>query len=234
MLAARLMGFQTLFGLLSGGADRDLRRLGGAGAGARRCRRIRSRSARRSSPWSACRRCRPLSMIVYPMLAQAIGLDRAPGRHLPRRHHPRRGAGGRRRLRHVAADRRRRHLRQADAGGDARAGDRVRGDARSRPLQRRGRRPAAPGKAAAAAAVVRGRASRCWSRSTAPAGCRVAVAKGGSEISRWCLVAAIAGIGMKTQLKELAAVGLKPVRADARRDPVPRRLLVLALMRWAI
>jgi len=38
-----------------------------------------------------------------------------------------------------------------------------------------------------------------------------AVAKGGTELSRWCLVAAIAGIGMKTQLKELANVGLKPV-----------------------
>jgi uncharacterized integral membrane protein (TIGR00698 family) len=37
------------------------------------------------------------------------------------------------------------------------------------------------------------------------------VAQGGSELSRWCLVAAIAGIGMKTQLKELARVGLKPV-----------------------
>jgi uncharacterized integral membrane protein (TIGR00698 family) len=33
----------------------------------------------------------------------------------------------------------------------------------------------------------------------------------GSYISRWCLVAAIAGIGMKTHLKELATVGLKPV-----------------------
>ena len=33
----------------------------------------------------------------------------------------------------------------------------------------------------------------------------------GSDVSRWCLVAAIAGIGMKTHLKELATVGLKPV-----------------------
>jgi len=37
------------------------------------------------------------------------------------------------------------------------------------------------------------------------------VTQGGSEFSRWCLVAAIAGIGMKTQLKELATVGIKPV-----------------------
>lgn len=33
----------------------------------------------------------------------------------------------------------------------------------------------------------------------------------GNDISRWCLVAAIAGIGMKTHLKNLATVGLKPV-----------------------
>ena len=33
----------------------------------------------------------------------------------------------------------------------------------------------------------------------------------GNDASRWCLVAAIAGIGMKTQLKELATVGIKPV-----------------------
>jgi uncharacterized integral membrane protein (TIGR00698 family) len=33
----------------------------------------------------------------------------------------------------------------------------------------------------------------------------------GGDLSRWCLVAAIAAIGMKTQLKDLATVGLKPV-----------------------
>jgi uncharacterized integral membrane protein (TIGR00698 family) len=33
----------------------------------------------------------------------------------------------------------------------------------------------------------------------------------GNDFSRWCLVAAIAGIGMKTQLRELATVGIKPV-----------------------
>jgi len=33
----------------------------------------------------------------------------------------------------------------------------------------------------------------------------------GSDVSRWLLVAAIAGIGMKTQLKDVADVGLKPI-----------------------
>jgi len=32
-----------------------------------------------------------------------------------------------------------------------------------------------------------------------------------NDLSRWCLVAAIAGIGMKTNLRELAAVGWKPI-----------------------
>ena len=33
----------------------------------------------------------------------------------------------------------------------------------------------------------------------------------GTDVSRWCLAIAMSAIGMKTQLKELAAVGLKPV-----------------------
>jgi uncharacterized integral membrane protein (TIGR00698 family) len=33
----------------------------------------------------------------------------------------------------------------------------------------------------------------------------------GTELSRWCLVAAIAGIGMKTKLDELLTVGMRPV-----------------------
>jgi uncharacterized membrane protein YadS len=59
------------------------------------------------------------------------------------------------------------------------------------------------------------------------------VAKTGSELSRWCLVAAIAAIGMKTQLKELATVGVKPVLLMLA-ETVFLALLVLALLRWAI
>jgi uncharacterized integral membrane protein (TIGR00698 family) len=33
----------------------------------------------------------------------------------------------------------------------------------------------------------------------------------GNDLSRWCLIVAIASIGMKTHLKEVAAVGFKPV-----------------------
>ena len=59
----------------------------------------------------------------------------------------------------------------------------------------------------------------------------VAVAKGGSEVSRWCLVAAIAGIGMKTQLKELVTVGLKPVLLMLG-ETLFLAVLVLALLHW--
>jgi len=53
----------------------------------------------------------------------------------------------------------------------------------------------------------------------------------GNDASRWFLVAAIAGIGMKTQLKELATVGIKPV-ALMIGETVFLAALVLAMMRW--
>ena len=53
----------------------------------------------------------------------------------------------------------------------------------------------------------------------------------GSDVSRWFLVAAIAGIGMKAQLKELVTVGLKPV-ALMIGETAFLAGLVLLLMRW--
>ena len=55
----------------------------------------------------------------------------------------------------------------------------------------------------------------------------------GSDASRWFLVAAIAAIGMKTQLKELATVGIKPV-ALMIGETVFLAALALAMMRWMI
>lgn len=54
----------------------------------------------------------------------------------------------------------------------------------------------------------------------------------GSDVSRWCLVAAIAGIGMKTQLRDLATVGLKPVLLMLG-ETIFLAVLALALLRWA-
>lgn len=54
----------------------------------------------------------------------------------------------------------------------------------------------------------------------------------GNDLSRWCLVAAIAGIGMKTQLKELATVGVKPILLMIG-ETILLAVLVLLLLRWA-
>jgi len=54
----------------------------------------------------------------------------------------------------------------------------------------------------------------------------------GSDLSRWCLVTAISAIGMKTQLRELVSVGMKPI-ALMLGETVFLALLVLALLRWA-
>jgi uncharacterized integral membrane protein (TIGR00698 family) len=56
------------------------------------------------------------------------------------------------------------------------------------------------------------------------------VATFGASMSSWCLVASIAAIGVKTQLKELATVGLKPV-ALMIAETLLLASLVLGLMR---
>ena len=53
----------------------------------------------------------------------------------------------------------------------------------------------------------------------------------GNDTSRWCLVAAIAAIGMKTQLKELSTVGIKPFVLMVG-ETIFLAVLVLLLLRW--
>jgi uncharacterized integral membrane protein (TIGR00698 family) len=53
----------------------------------------------------------------------------------------------------------------------------------------------------------------------------------GNDVSRWFLVASIAGIGMKTHLKDVATVGLKPVLLMVG-ETLFLALLALALLRW--
>ena len=59
-----------------------------------------------------------------------------------------------------------------------------------------------------------------------------AVTVTGTQVSSWFLVAAMAGIGMKTQLGELVTVGLKPVVLMVG-ETVFLAALVLGLLRWA-
>ena len=54
----------------------------------------------------------------------------------------------------------------------------------------------------------------------------------GSDTSRWCLIAAIAAIGMKTQLKELSTVGIKPIVLMVG-ETIFLAVVVLLLLRWA-
>lgn len=54
---------------------------------------------------------------------------------------------------------------------------------------------------------------------------------GVNELSRWCLVVSIAALGMKTQLKELASVGIKPILLMIG-ETVFLVVLVLLLLRW--
>jgi uncharacterized integral membrane protein (TIGR00698 family) len=53
----------------------------------------------------------------------------------------------------------------------------------------------------------------------------------GNDASRWALTIAISALGMKTQLKELASVGIKPIALMVG-ETVFLAALVLVLMRW--
>ncbi|MNT72774.1 hypothetical protein D3C72_2114070 [compost metagenome] len=54
-----------------------------------------------------------------------------------------------------------------------------------------------------------------------------------NDLSRWCLVIAISAIGMKTQLKELARVGIKPILLMVG-ETAFLAALVLLLMHWGM
>jgi uncharacterized integral membrane protein (TIGR00698 family) len=54
-----------------------------------------------------------------------------------------------------------------------------------------------------------------------------------NEASRWCLVIAISALGMKTQLKELATVGIKPILLMVG-ETIFLAVLVLLMLRWGL
>jgi uncharacterized integral membrane protein (TIGR00698 family) len=61
----------------------------------------------------------------------------------------------------------------------------------------------------------------------------VPVQKWGNDVSRWCLLAAIAALGMKTELKRLVEVGFKPV-ALMLGETLFLAALTLALLHWCL
>jgi uncharacterized integral membrane protein (TIGR00698 family) len=58
-----------------------------------------------------------------------------------------------------------------------------------------------------------------------------AVAAFGSDVSRWCLVAAVAALGTKTRLREMASIGFRPVALMVG-ETVFLALLVLLLLHY--
>ena len=227
MLLARWMGFQSLFGLLSGGATA----ICGASAAMALAAALPNHPLKERATLFTVIGVSVLStltMIVYPMLAQTIGLDpRLAGIFLGATIHDVAQVVG------------------AGYGMSQQTGDVatvvklmrvamllpvivfavVLVRARTRNVgETSGPRPPMLPSFAVAFTVLVAINSTGW--------LPIGVAKAGSELSRWCLVAAIAGIGMKTQFKELAAVGIKPVVLMLI-ETVFLAALVLAMLRWA-
>jgi len=226
MLLARTMGFQSLFGLLSGGATA----ICGASAALALAAALPSHPLKERATLFTVIGVSVLStltMIVYPMLAKAIGLDpRMAGVFLGATIHDVAqvvGAG----------------YGMSQQTGDVATVVKLMRVAMLLPViafavllvraresnEAGGPRPPLLPSFAVAFAVLVAINSTGWLPDV--------VAKTGSEFSRWCLVASIAGIGMKTQLRELTTVGVKPIVLMLA-ETVFLAALVLGMLRWAV
>lgn len=223
MIVAKLMGFQSLFGLLTGGATA----ICGASAALALAAALPAHPGKERATLFTVVGVSALStlaMIVYPMLAQLLGLD-AHGAGI--------FLGGT--IHDVAQVVGAGYSMSRETGDVAtlvklmrvamllpvivfavmctRAGGKGAG----------GPRPPLLPWFAVAFAVLVGINSTGW----IPAG----LTKLGTDLSQWCLVTAMAAIGMKTQLRDLATVGLKPVALMVG-ETVFLIVLVLVMMRW--
>jgi len=226
MLAARSLGFQGLFGLLTGGATA----ICGASAALALSAALPAHPGKERATLFTVIGVSALStfaMVAYPMLAQAIGMDaRHAGIFLGATiHDVAQVVGAGYSLSNETGDVATlvKLLRVAMllpvivlASSITRARLAADGAAAGK------RPPLLPGFAVAFAALI-ALNSTGWVPH--------AVQAGGSEASRWFLVAAIAGIGMKTQLKDLVTVGFKPV-ALMIGETAFLAALALGLMRW--
>jgi len=224
MIAARLLGFQSLFGLLSGGAVA----ICGASAALALAAALPAHPQKERATLFTVVSVSALStlaMIVYPIIAQGLGLDaRAAGIFLGATIHDVAqvvGAG-------YAMSQQTGDIatfvkllrvamllpvivvavllsrRQAGAAGEMGAGPKP---------------PLLPWFAVAFALLV-----LVNSLGMLPE----VIPTFGNDASRWCLVAAIAGIGMKTRLKDLVTVGFRPVAL------VVGETVFLAVLAWAL
>jgi len=223
MVVARAMGFQSLFGLLSGGATA----ICGASAALALAAALPNHPLKeRATSFTVIgvSALSTLAMVIYPMLVRALGLDeRAAGLFLGATIHDVAqvvGAG----------------YSLSTPTGDTATLIKLMRVAMLLPVilaatlftrsaggAEGGKRPPLLPWFAVAFALLVAVNSTGWLPS--------AVAGTGSDISRWCLVMAIAGIGMKTHLKELATVGIKPVVLMVG-ETVFLALLALLLLKW--
>ena len=227
MLAAKALGFQGIFGLLTGGATA----ICGASAALALSAALPAHPLKERATLFTVIGVSALStfaMVAYPMLVQALGMDaRHAGIFLGATiHDVAQVVGAGYSLSNESGDVATlvKLLRVAMllpvivlASAITRARLAAAGDAGAGP-----RPPLLPGFAVAFAALIAVN-STGWIPH--------AVQAAGSEASRWFLVAAIAGIGMKTQLKELVTVGFKPV-ALMIGETAFLAALALGLMRW--
>jgi uncharacterized integral membrane protein (TIGR00698 family) len=223
MIAARLFGFQSAFGLLTGGATA----ICGASAALALSASLPSHPLKERATMFTVVGVSSLStlaMIAYPMLAHAFGLDdRAAGIFLGATIHDVAqvvGAG----------------YSMSRETGDVATFVKLTRVAMLLPVivfavmltRARGgspgsaRPPLLPGFAIAFAGCV-ALNSTGWLPSAAAAL--------GTDVSRWFLVAAVAALGAKTHLRELAAVGFKPIALMVG-ETAFLALLALALLRW--
>jgi len=223
MLAARAMRFQSLFGLLSGGATA----ICGASAAMALAAALPSHPQKERATLFTVVGVSALStlaMIVYPMFAQAYGLDhRLAGIFLGATIHD-----------------------VAQVVGAGYSISKETGDVatfvkllrvamlvpvivfavmlvRARGAQTEGKRPPILPGFAIAFAVLVAINSTGWLPPQ--------VSAFGGDVSRWCLVASIAAIGMKTQLSDVITVGFRPVVLMIG-ETVFLAALVLVLLRW--
>lgn len=223
MLVARLMGFNTLFGLLSGGATA----ICGASAALALSAALPPHPLKeRATLFTVVgvSALSTLSMILYPMLVRALGMDEhTAGVFLGATiHDVAQVVGAGYSMSQQVGDTATlvKLLRVACllpvilfAVALTRRESRVAGGPRP---------PLLPWFAVAFAVLVVVNSSG-WLPTV--------VSKTGSSLASWFLVAAMAGIGMKTQLRELVAVGLKPVVLMVG-ETVFLATLVVLLLRW--
>ena len=223
MLAARSLGFQGLFGLLTGGATAIC---GASAALALAAAMPAHPQKQRATLFTivGVSTLSTLAMIVYPIVAQALGLaPRTAGIFLGATIHDVAqvvGAG---------------YSLSPETGDVATVVKLLRvglllpvivcvGFSTREAGEPGGRRPPLlPGFALAFAALV-----LFNSTGAVPA----ALAALGTDVSRWCLVAAVAALGMKTQVRDLATVGFRPVALMVGETAFLAGL-VLVLLRWA-